>query len=509
VINEVEMDKSILKLVNETKIAGRVLSGLIEEIQTVYLADERPWLVGFSGGKDSTVILSLVYTAILQLDVDKRRKHIYVVSSDTLVETPVVVGLIQSVIKTINKSAKEQNLPITAHSVYPKVTDTFWVSLLGKGYPAPKQKFRWCTERMKINPVSNFITDKVAEYGEVILALGSRSEESSSRAKVIDKHKIGDSVLSRHSTLPNAFIYLPINDWTADDVWNYLMSAPCPWGGDNQELFELYKGSNQGECPLVVDTSTPSCGNSRFGCWTCTVVTKDRALEGLIQTGESWMQPLLDFRNGLYDSTIPENKTKYRNFKRRMGKVTYINNKDAEEISSLELSRHIPGPYWLKQRKEWLKELLTIEKHLKDTGHDFQLIREEELHEIRQEWLRDPNEPDWVDSLPKIYADVYGKSIEWINNDAGAFTELDASILQKLEAKHSIPSELIMKLVEVELSMSGLSKRTGILNNLENVLSKDWGSLEQINERNKSLLKHNVWKEKLNTLKEEYESLTK
>ncbi len=504
-----KINSQILKFIKENEIAGRSLSELIKEIQTVYLADERPWIIGFSGGKDSTVILSLIYTAVQQIIVEKRKKHIYVVSSDTLVETPVVVGLIKHVLDAINESAKKENLPITAHPVYPKVKDTFWVSLLGKGYPAPKQTFRWCTERMKIDPVSNFITSKVAEFGEVILALGSRSQESASRSKVISKHKIGGSVLSRHSSLSNAFIYLPINEWSADDVWNYLMSAPCPWGGDNNQLFELYRGSNQGECPLVIDTSTPSCGNSRFGCWTCTVVTKDRALEGLIASGEDWMQSLLDFRNQLYDSTIPENKNKYRNFKRRTGKVTYANNKDADEDVLNGKMKHIPGPYWLKQRKEWLKQLLAIEKKLKEQGHEFKLIREDELHAIRQEWLRDPNEPDWSDSLPRIYSEVYDNEIEWIENDAGAFTELDASILKNLEQKHNVPSELIMKLVEVELSMSGLSKRTGILKNLNKVLSKDWGQLEKINQRNQSLKDQGVWKDKLDGLKEYYGTLSK
>ncbi len=499
----------ILRLINETEIAKRSLTDLINEIQTVYLADKRPWIIGFSGGKDSTVILSLIYTAIQQLEVSKRKKHIYVVSSDTLVETPVVVGLIKQVLEAVNETAKINNLPITAHPVYPKVNDTFWVNLLGKGYPAPKQTFRWCTERMKIDPVSHFITEKVAEYGEVILALGSRSQESASRSKVIAKHKIDGTVLSRHSSLANAFIYLPINDWSADDVWNYLMSAPCPWGGDNQLLFELYKGSNQGECPLVLDTSTPSCGNSRFGCWTCTVVTKDRALEGLIATGEAWMQPLLDFRNELYKSTIPENKNKYRNFKRRTGKVTYANKKGTDEEENKGTMKHIPGPYWLKQRKKWLKELLTIEKNLFEQGYEFQLIREEELHAIRQEWLRDPNEPDWSDSLPKIYSEVYNEQIEWVENDAGIFTDLDAGILKKLEKKYDIPSELIMKLVEVELSMSGLSKRTGILKKLENVLSKDWGALGDINKRNQSRKKDGLWQDKLAELKGHYERLPK
>lgn len=495
------------ELLKNTEIAGRNLQAIVDTIKDVYKADNRPWIVGFSGGKDSTTVLSLVYSALMQLPISERHKHVYVVSSDTLVETPVVVDMIIKVLDLINKQANRDKLPISAHPVYPKSDQTFWVNLLGRGYPAPTKSFRWCTERMKIDPVSDFITAKVAEFGEAIVVLGSRSQESSSRAQVIAKHKIEGSALNHHTSMPNAYAYLPIEDWSADEVWMYLMGAPTPWGGDNQELFELYKGSNQGECPLVIDTSTPSCGNSRFGCWTCTVVTKDRALHGLIESGEKWMKPLLDFRNKIYVSTDPAKKSQYRNYKRRTGKVSYMrpepSNQDVTEV------RHIPGPYLLEVRKKWLKELLTIEKGLRDGGHPFKLVRDEELQAIRQEWLRDPNEPDWSDSLPRIYAEVYEEEIEWVENDAGAFTEPDAVLLKELGDKHGVPAELIMKLLEIEISVSGLGKRKGIMQKLESIIKMDWESLEEINKRNKTKKVQGSWRDKITKLQADHDEAPK
>lgn len=492
-------------MIDDLTIADCKLSDVVKEIQVLYLSDDRPWIIGFSGGKDSTTILSLIYHALLGLDKEQLTKHIYVVSSDTLVETPVVVDMILSVLETINIQAKEHGLPITGHPVRPQPDQTFWVNLLGRGYPAPTQSFRWCTERMKIDPVSNFILETVAKHGEVIVVLGSRSQESSSRAQVIANHKIQGSLLSRHASLPNAFTYMPIATWSADDVWEYLMSAPCPWDGTNRQLFDLYKGSNAGECPLVIDTSTPSCGNSRFGCWTCTVVTKDKAIEGLVQTGETWMQPILDFRNELHFSTLPENKPRYRNHKRRIGKVSYIRGEITEE-NNKEV-RHIPGPYWLKVRKDWLKKLLQIEKDIRDSGREIELIQRDELQQIRQMWLRDPNEPDWADSLPAIYESVYKESLDWIENDAGAFTEPDALLLKEIESEHGAPAEMLMKLIEIQLSMTGLSRRKGILNKIETVLKQDWGTLEEINERNLSSEHIKRPDDKLEQLKKHYESL--
>ena len=500
--------KTHSELINKHTIGQRPLSELISEIQDLYCSDNRSWIIGFSGGKDSTAVLSLIYNALLGIRPKQRSKNIYVVSSDTLVETPVVVDMVKNVMEQINKSAKEFDLPITAHSVHPKMDQTFWTNLLGRGYPAPQQTFRWCTERMKIDPVSEFITDKVATHGEVVVALGSRSKESASRAQVIGKHQIAGSLLARHTSLPNAYTYMPIVDWDADDVWEYLMLAPTPWNESNQLLFELYKGSNQGECPIVIDKSTPSCGNSRFGCWTCTVVEKDRAIHGLIESGEEWMRPLLDFRNEMHHSTRPENKNDYRNFKRRTGKVTFAKGDIQDDTEDLSEKKHIPGPYWMKQRQTWLKRLLIMEKEIRDSGRPIDLINRKELKAIRKEWINDPNEPDWMDNLPSIYADVYpDDSIEWIKNDLASFSDEDNAALLELSEKGNVSADMIIKLLSLENEMSGLAVRKKIFDKLEGVLSKDWGTLKEINLKLNSKKDLSLWDDKLTELRTTLESI--
>ncbi len=503
---------SIDEMVADLTIAGRSLEDLISEIQSLYLEDQKPWVIGYSGGKDSTVTLSLCYVALTRLQPEQRHKHIYVVSSDTLVETPVVVDMISTAIEQINLQAEATGIPMSAHQVVPKSDQTFWANLLGKGYPAPTQNFRWCTERMKIDPVSAFIKDKVARFGEVVVVLGARSDESASRAQVIARHKIEGSRLSRHASLPGAFTYMPIEPWSFDDVWMYLLGAPAPWGGDHFELFDLYKDSSAGECPLVIDTKTPSCGNSRFGCWTCTVVTKDRAMEGLIESGETWLQQLKDFRDKLFASTVPEDKEKYRNYKRRTGKVQYAR-KGINDDSETEV-KTIPGPYWMKQRQAWLKELLEIEKGLNESGHKIALIYPDELYAIRREWMFDPNEPDWADSLPRIYREVYGKDLDWVDQDQGSFTQADADLIKELESKHAVPAELLMKLIELEQSMDGLSRRNGLFKKIGSLLNQDWGSLEDIKQQmEKQRYKVNEklfdsgYDDKLKELAKEYETL--
>lgn len=485
--------------INQEAFAGRPLSEYVSEVQRIYLADKRPWVIGYSGGKDSSAVATLIYLALLGLSPDQRNKPVFIVCSDTLVETPVVVDLISRTMQLIAAGAKRDGLPITVQQVIPKMNETFWVNLLGKGYPAPTRQFRWCTERMKINPVSNFIRDKVSQYEEVIVVLGSRSAESASRAQVIAKHKIDGTRLARHTTLANAFIYTPIDTWSVDDVWKLLRGAfrhspddieewETPWGGNNRPLWTLYMDSSgQGECPLVIDESTPSCGNSRFGCWTCTVVTKDRAMESLVQNGEQWMTPLLNFRNMLSNTTDPEQKDKYRNYKRRTGKVSYQNVKDGEDIAAER--KHVPGPYWLSYRKEWLEQLLNLEKSLNADGHEIRLITEDELHAIRQEWLKDPNEPDWKDSLPEIYRRVYDRDLNWVLDERVRFAGADAGLLYDLAIQHGVVPEMVMKLIELEISFEGMGRRQNVQKKVEQILQQDWGSFEEIQEKNAAMQK--------------------
>lgn len=462
-----DLPEEYIEFIENEDFANQKLTHYIADVQRVYCADNRPWVIGYSGGKDSSAVMSLVYMALLGLPEEQRHKPVFVVSSDTLVETPVVVNHIKDSLNAIEKGAVRDGLPITCHKVVPEVEQTFWTSLLGKGYPAPTRSFRWCTERMKIDPVSDFIKNKVSQFDEVIVVLGSRSQESASRAQVIAKHKIDGSRLARHTTLSNAFIYTPIDTWAVDDVWKILrlchleskqtpygvkniwkdiydLEWENPWGGKNLVLWNLYKDSSgQGECPMVIDETTPSCGNSRFGCWTCTVVTKDRAMESLIQNGEEWMAPLLEFRNKLAFTTDPANKDKYRNYKRRSGRVSYQRAKGDEEITVER--KHIPGPYWLSYRKRWIRELLELDKKFKAEGREIELITVPELHAIRQEWIHDPNEPDWNDSLPTIFKDVYGYDLDWAYDDNASFGKEDAQMIFELSESFDVEPEMIKK----------------------------------------------------------------
>ncbi|MGK7917979.1 MAG: DNA phosphorothioation system sulfurtransferase DndC, partial [Prochloraceae cyanobacterium] len=208
---------------------------LTQEIQELYCQDDIPFVVGWSGGKDSSCILQLIWNAIAQLPVEKRTKTINVITNDTLVENPVVSAWVRKSLERMKDAAQKQKMPIETHLTHPAVQHTFWVCLIGKGYPAPRKKFRWCTERMKIKPTDSFIREAIRNSGEVILILGTRKAESTKRAANMAKHRqwrVRDR-LNTNPSRPNSLIYLPIEDWRTDEVWVYLMQWENPWGGNN------------------------------------------------------------------------------------------------------------------------------------------------------------------------------------------------------------------------------------------------------------------------------------
>jgi len=454
-----------------TKQKAAPLQALYEEVRTLYLADKRPWVLGFSGGKDSTCALQVVWTALAGLPSEQRAKPVYVISSDTLVETPVIVNYIDGTLARIEQRAIAKDMPFRTHKVMPRVDRSFWVNMIGRGYPAPSTKFRWCTERLKIEPANEFILDRVAEFGEVIVVLGVRSAESTTRAQVMSLHRIKESRLSRHSSLSNAFVYAPIEALSTDDVWSYLLQNESPWGNDNRDLVAMYRNAQAGECPLVVDKTTPSCGNSRFGCWVCTVVTKDKAMEAMIDSGQDWMEPLLEYRDMLAATQVPARKKEVRDYRRRTGQISF--KKDSDQL--------IRGPYTLAFCRELLEKLLRTQLETQKNappGEASQLIHEAELHAIRQIWRQERG--DWEDSVPKIVRDVLGRDLDWVIDDAASFTDEDGMLLDAICKQNDVPTDLIVRLLDVERSTQGMKRRHAIHTRIEDLMNEEWRSQDEV-----------------------------
>ena len=515
-----------LSLVEESK----------EQIKKAYKIDNRPWVVGYSGGKDSTVVVQLIFEAMLEMKKEELTKKIYVISSDTLVETPLIINSINQTLSRIQTEAIKQDLPIETHKVKPLYENSFWVNIIGRGYPSPNQTFRWCTDRLKIDPSNQFIKEKVSDFGEVIMVLGVREDESISRGNNIRSHSIEGNMFMRHSTLSNAYVYAPIRKFSLDDVWNYLLQCPSPWGDDNFELHKMYQDSSSGECPLVVDKSIKesagSCGNSRFGCWVCTVVNEDKALSGFIQSGEDWMKPLLNFRNWL--ASIRDDRT--RRMKYRMNGQTYIREvkieldrdeiawviipkkggrektrikfDDYTKVPKLELASYLKenkidlsapedtdflieytetglegeemlkygqlglGPYTFETRNEILQRLLAVQATVVHPNDPYyEVITKDEMKVIREIWFK---EGVWEDEVSNTYRKVFAKELDFEEDNQAIISSDQISDLELLCSEYNIDLRTVKKLINLEQKFAGYKFRRGINEEITKVLKQDY-----------------------------------
>ena len=346
-----------------------------QNIAEEYLSETQhyPWIVTFSGGKDSTLVAHLVFDMLLSLPPMLRTRQVFFVSNDTLVESPLVVKHMRQSLAEILRAAEIFRLPVSGEITVPKLQDTFWTLLIGKGYPTPNRSMRWCTDRLKIQPTSGYILQKVNENGKAIIVLGVRKDESATRKASIESHQnLENSNLTPHSDLKNALVYRPIADLSTDDVWEFLAANDPPWGGTHNDLIKLYREAAGGECPIVLSQEeAPGCGtnSSRFGCWTCTVVNKDKSLQGFVDAGKTEFTPLIEYRDWLVDI---RNKPEYRQAERRNGKLTFKSGK------------HIPGPFTIKARQEMLAKLLDVQAAFGE-----ELISQDEIDLIKQIWTED------------------------------------------------------------------------------------------------------------------------
>ena len=442
-------------------LAARV-KGLTAQIQEYYCADSVPWVIGYSGGKDSTTILQLVWRAIAALPPERRKKVVHIITTDTLVEQPIVAAWVKNSLDRLGHAAKEQDVPFEPHMLHPPFEQTFWVNLIGRGYPAPRHMFRWCTERLKIQPSNQFIVDVVKECGEAMLVLGTRKAESSRRSANMTRHEEGRlrDRISPNSNLPNSLVYSPIEDWSNNDVWMYLMQVSNPWGHSNRDLVTMYKGASaDSECPLVIDKSTPTCGNSRFGCWVCTMVERDRSMEAMIQNDEEkeWMLPLLELRNEL---DLKDDRH-LRDFRRMNGRVQIFNGEP------------IHGPYTKQSREHWLRRVLETQTLVRADGpghvREIELIRMEELQEIRRLWVNEKYEFD--DSLPGIYQAATGQPYPRSDERDELLGASEWELLKEICDGDELLFELSAHLLGREREYRAMSRRIGVYTALEATLN--------------------------------------
>lgn len=436
-----------------------VFDGIIDEMTMVYKHDNRPWLIGYSGGKDSSLLVSLVVETVLRLPESARTKQVFIVTSDTGVENPIVKNYMHFSSQRLNEFSQKLNANIHAQIIYPDISQSFWSLLIGLGYPTPEPPgFRWCTDRLKIMPMNAFVTDVIAKNGEAIILLGVRKGESELRKRNITKREIEGKLLTPHTDIKHAFVFNPLSDIPNDVVWKYLLKKnKTPWGMDTKFLYSLYHGKElteeQSALGEIDDSKMASAGNSRFGCWCCTIVKQDKSLNAFIEQGKRELIPLKEFRDFLF--AIRKDR-KYRDNKRANG-TFYTTSTGKEGL----------GPFTLEGRYKILEELLILQ-----TRTNFELITIEELKYIQKKWELEGDLSRRL--LPDLYYNVTGKRLPWDKFKIPVFDADVVSEIKDLCSKRDIPFELISKLIMGIEANKHLYKSDKLKKEFFKLLNQDW-----------------------------------
>jgi DNA sulfur modification protein DndC len=291
------------------------------------------WIVAFSGGKDSSAALKVFLAGYKRASVLLRQ--VTVIYCDTGVENPVLDMYVKMLLLEMEFEFCRTHSPVATLLLKAPVQDRFFVRIIGRGYPPPTNSFRWCTTGLRINPVSKFIEKH--DPKNTVVVLGLRGAESRQRDRSLKQSD--DRYWQKQREGKGDYdLFLPIVALAIGEVWDAIFWLDAPTSLNPNVLERLYRGAS-GECPIIKSPQAPPCASGRFGCWTCTVVRKDKSASELIRSGHAELKPFLAFRDWLAEF---RNDPRNRWEKRRSGKEGL-------------------GPFTIKARREILKRVDALE----------------------------------------------------------------------------------------------------------------------------------------------------
>ena len=406
----------------------------------------------------------------------QRHKKVYIVSSDTRIENPLIKIYLNKMNELIGQAAERDGLPIVSTMVMPPANNSFWANVIGRGFPTPRVNgtFRWCTDRLKINPSADYIREVIKKEGnEVVVLLGVRKAESIARKRRIEGRELANRLMNRHETIQDAYVYNPIVELTTDDVWDVLLrldGGETPWGSNNNELVSLYADADSGECPFAgihAGGQTQSCGNSRFGCWVCTVVKEDKSLNGFIKSGHRELIPLSKFRSWLMSIRDDDDK---REKKRRNG--TVYETKDGQMGY---------GPFTWEARQLILIKLIETQQRM-----GYELITIEELKAIDEIW--DAELDLSRRTLVELYEKLTGVKLPWYQYKEPLIDAETVAELERLAEENDVPFDLVRNIILSVNYNKNFSNQKIMKEALDRLLNQQWlhhAALKEIEDENK------------------------
>lgn len=316
---------------------------------------EAPITIGFSGGKDSSAVVKLMWACAL--DLKSECPPLNVVYCDTEVENPVIDRHVKTTLSSLQREAQAAKIDLHCKVIRPAVHQAFFVRIIGRGYPTPTNSFRWCTKDIRIRPFQTYLS---GSNSPPLVAIGTRYGESAQRDRSLRKHANEPTkspfIQRQREGGKETSLLTPIIDYDTADVWELLCEFVGPSSIDVDALSRLYRDGS-GECPAIRDFTDKPCSKARFGCWTCTVVRRDKSAEHMIESGYEELLPYYELRSWLSEF---RNDLQNRCSTRRNG-------------------REGPGPFTIAARHEILGRVLELETKTGQT-----IIADAQFKEIKR-----------------------------------------------------------------------------------------------------------------------------
>jgi DNA sulfur modification protein DndC len=334
----------------------------------------RHWAIAYSGGKDSSATVTFVLAAIKQ-GLVPRPESLTILYADTRMELP---PLQRTAMRLLDELRAEG---FDAQVVLPDIDERFYVYMLGRGVPPPKNRFRWCTPQIKVEPMQNALAGLRERTGEKLLMLtGVRLGESAVRDQRIalscskDSGECGQGWFQTSTPKAVADTLAPLLHWRLCHVYDWLYFEQGRHGYDVSDIAVIYGD-----------------GDVRTGCVGCNLASRDTALEHLIRHPD-WehLRPLLELKP-LYANL--------KNPKWRKRKIDPEIRQDGQYSENIQRM----GPLTMEGRAYGLERVLDIQQR---AGVD--LINEVEEARIRELWT--------LDTWPN----------KWSSEDASAMLPVDA-----------------------------------------------------------------------------------
>lgn len=259
------------------------------------------WAIAWSGGKDSTTLLTLVVWLIESGKVAKP-ETLTVLYADTRLE---LLPLYHASLR-IREELSERGIE-TRVAVAP-LDKRFLVYILGRGVPPSNNNtFRWCTRQIKIDPMAAELAKLFGDRGEKALLLtGVRQGESAIRdgriAMSCGKNGAECGQGWYQETMPEELCdtLAPLLHWRVCHVWAWLKHwATTPEYGDwsTHEIADAYGGEEAEEI------------NARTGCIGCPLAEHDTALDSVISQPQwAYLAPLKGLRPLWRELRLPRNR---------------------------------------------------------------------------------------------------------------------------------------------------------------------------------------------------------